>query len=109
MEKENYTLPPVTEVITHLNQLLCKTEPVRKRLCEAGSILRRQIYENGPTEYLKGQSPRCKKESKISSDEYLLRKVRDAIETIAENTHLLRELEVAGWDYENFYKRYDHE
>ena len=109
MEKDNYQLPPVWDVITHLTQLLGKTEPVRKRLSEASSILRRQIYENGPAEWLKGQSPRCKKEGRISSDEHHLREVRDAIETLSENTHLLQELENAGWDYENFYKKYDHE
>lgn len=48
MEKDNYQLPPVWDVITHLTQMLSKTEPVRKRLSEASSILRRQIYENGP-------------------------------------------------------------
>ena len=48
MEKDNYQLPPVWDVITHLTQMLSKTEPMRKRLSEAGSILRRQIYENGP-------------------------------------------------------------
>ena len=109
MEKDNYQLPPVWDVITNLTQLLSKTEPVRKRLCEASSILCRQICESGPAEWLKGQSPRCKKEGRISSDEHNLRKVRDAIETLSENTHLLQELENAGWDYENFYKKYDHE
>lgn len=109
MEKANYQLPPVWDIITHLTQIVGKTEPVRKRLCEASSILRRQIYENVPAEWLKGQSPRCKKEGRISSDERNLRKVRDAIETLSENTHLLQELENAGWDYENFYKKYDNE
>ena len=109
MEKANYKLPPVWDVITNLTQMLGKAEPVRKRLCEASSILRRQIYENGPDEWLKGQSPRCKKESRISSDEHHLREVRDAIEVLSENTHLLQELESAGWDYVNFYKKYDHE
>jgi hypothetical protein len=109
MEKSNYTPLPVWDIITHLTQIVGKTEPVRKRLSEAGSILRRQIYQDGPAEWLKGQSPRCKKEGRISSDEHALRNVRNAIETLAENTHLLQELESAGWDFENFYKKYDHE
>ena len=106
---DNYKLIPVWDIITHLNQLIGKTEEVRSKLAEGSSILRRQIYENGPAEWLKGQSPRCKKEGRISSDEHHLREVRDAIETLSENTHLLQELENAGWDYENFYKKYDHE
>ena len=109
MEKANYQLPPVWDVITHLGQILGKTENVFKGLSEEGSTLRRQICLSSPNEWFKGESPRCKKESRISSDVYHLRKVRDAIETLSENTRLLLELEKAGWDYVNFSKKYDHE
>lgn len=109
MEKDNYQLPPVWDVITHLTQMLSKTEPVRKRLSEASFILRRQIYENGPAGVAQRSISRCKKEGRISSDEHHLREVRDAIEVLSENTHLLQELENAGWDYVNFYAKYDHE
>lgn len=104
---DNYKLIPVWDIITHLNQVIGKTEEVRTHLAEGSAILRKQIYEKGPAEWLKGESPRCKREHAMSCDECDLRHVRDAIETLADNTHLLQELEQAGWDYTKFSKKYE--
>lgn len=106
MEKE-YTAIPVWDIITHLNQLLGKTEGVRKPLVEGDEILRRQIMTASKNEWLKGETPRCKRENAMSSDASDLRKVRDAIETLADKMHLLQELEKCGFDYAKFSKKYE--
>ena len=73
---DNYKLIPVWDIISHLNQLIGKTEEVRSKLAEGSSILRRQIYEKGPAEWLKGESPRCKREHAMSCDESKYRTTR---------------------------------
>lgn len=97
------------DYVEMLKGILARVEEVRSPLCEKADILRNTILRESHNEWLKGESPRCKREHAMSCDESNLRHVRDAIEVLADNTHLLQELENAGWDYENFYKKYDHE
>lgn len=91
-----------------LKELLEKVEAVRGPLCERASILRQNIMRASKAEWIKGETPRCKRELAMSRDCSSLREVRDAINTIFDNRHLLDELLSAGTP-ENFFKKYDHE
>lgn len=91
-----------------LKGLLEKVEAVRGPLCERAGILRREIMKASTTEWIKGETPRCKRELAMSRDCASLREVRDAINTIFDNRHLLDELLSAGTP-ENFFKKYNYE
>ena len=89
-----------------LRQLLERVEEVRRPLAEKASILRNTIMRASATEWIKGESPRCKKELAMSRDCSALREVKDAINTIFDNRHLLDEILAAGGPNE-FFKKYE--
>lgn len=91
-----------------LKELLEKVEAVRGPLCERADILKLEIMEASAAEWIKGETPRCKRELAMSRDCSSLRKVRDAINTIFDNRHLLDEVLAAGTP-ENFFKKYNYE
>lgn len=91
------------DYVEMLKGILARVEEVRRPLCEKADILRNTILRESHNEWLKGESPRCKKEEAMCQDHENLRKVRDAIETIIDNRHLIDEL----FGTENFYKKYE--
>lgn len=91
-----------------LKELLKKVEAIRGPLCERASALRQNIICASAAEWIKGETPRCKRELAMSRDCSSLREVRDAINTIFDNRHLLDEVLSAG-TLENFFKKYNYE
>ena len=92
-----------------LIELLEKVEAVRRPLCERTNILRQSILMDcSASEWVNGDTPRCKKEIAMNRDCNSLSEVRDAIYTIFDNRLLLDEL-LSAETPENFFKKYDHE
>jgi len=112
LENYTYLCPKKTKrngtMEKELKELLEKVEAVRRPLCERASILRQNIMGGSTAEWIKGETQRCKRELAMSRDCTSLRDIRDAINTILDNRHLLDELLSAGTP-ENFFKIYDHE
>jgi hypothetical protein len=79
------------DYVEDLKGILALVEETRRPLCEKADILRNTIMRESQNEWIKGESPRCKRERAIVDDCRSLREVRDAIETIIDNRHLIDE------------------
>ena len=97
------------DYVQDLKGILSTVEKVRTPLVEKADILRQNIMRDSQMEWLKGESPRCKREQAMAQDCSALRKVRDAIETIVDNRHLLDEIFAcfAKGDINEFFKKYE--
>lgn len=73
------------------------------RLSKAPKIQKSKVFLAFLENYAYPCPKKTKRNGTMEKDNYQLPPVWDVI------THLLQELENAGWDYVNFYEEYDHE